>query len=121
MTHAAAWTAALNDGKIRIPTSGIKAVTPEMASVLRHELTHSFVPQITHDRAPTWLNEGIAQLEEGRTTADIGPRLASLYASGGRFHLISWKAIFRVTVLRKPLWLMRRAWLQWNISAPLMA
>jgi hypothetical protein len=81
VTHAAAWTTALNDGKIRIPTSGITAVTPELASVLRHELTHSFVLEITHGRAPTWLNEGIAQLEEGRTTADIGPRLASLYAS----------------------------------------
>jgi tetratricopeptide (TPR) repeat protein len=82
VTHAAAWTAALNDGKIRIPISGIKAVTPEMASVLRHELTHSFVAQITHSRAPVWLNEGIAELEQGLTTSAIGPRLAALYTSG---------------------------------------
>lgn len=82
VTHAAAWTAALNDGKIRIPISGVKAVTAEMASVLRHELTHSFVAQITHNRAPVWLNEGIAQLEQGSTTGAIGPRLAALYVSG---------------------------------------
>jgi tetratricopeptide (TPR) repeat protein len=82
VTHAAAWTAALNDGKIRIPISGVKAVTPEMASVLRHELTHSFVAQITHSRAPAWLNEGVAELEQGLTTGAIGPRLAALYASG---------------------------------------
>jgi Tfp pilus assembly protein PilF len=82
VTHAAAWTAALNDGKIRIPISGVKAVTPEMASVLRHELTHSFVAQITHSRAPAWLNEGIAELEQGVSTGAIGPRLAALYASG---------------------------------------
>lgn len=82
VTHAPAWTAALNDGKIRIPTSGVTVVTPELARVLRHELTHSFVLEITHGRVPTWLNEGIAQLEEGRTTAEIGARLASLYASG---------------------------------------
>ena len=82
VTHAAAWTAALNDGKIRIPISGVKAVTPEMAQVLRHELTHSFVAQITHGRAPGWLNEGIAELEQGMTTGAIGPRLAALYASG---------------------------------------
>ena len=87
VTHAAAWTAALNDGKIRIPTSGMTAVTPELAHVLRHELTHSFVLEITHGRAPTWLNEGIAQIEEGRTTAEIGARLASLYASGHQIPL----------------------------------
>lgn len=82
VTHAAAWTAALNDGKIRIPISGVKAVTPQMAQVLRHELTHSFVAQITHQRAPGWLNEGIAQLEQGMTTRAIGPQLAALYTSG---------------------------------------
>jgi tetratricopeptide (TPR) repeat protein len=82
VTHAAAWTSALNDGKIRIPISGVRAVTPEMASVLRHELTHSFVAQITHGRAPGWLNEGIAELEQGLSTGAFGPRLAALYASG---------------------------------------
>jgi len=87
VTHAAAWTAALNDGKIRIPTSGMNSVTPELAQVLRHELTHSFVNHITHGRAPTWLNEGIAELKEGRTTSEIGPRLASLYASGRQIPL----------------------------------
>jgi tetratricopeptide (TPR) repeat protein len=82
VTHAAAWTSAMNDGKIRIPISGAKSVTPEMASVLRHELTHSFVAQITHNHAPAWLNEGIAELEQGMTTSAIGARLAALYASG---------------------------------------
>jgi len=82
VTHAAAWTAALNDGKIRIPVSGMAAVNTELARVLRHELTHSFVQQIAHGRAPTWLNEGIAQLEEGQSTGAIGARLAELYASG---------------------------------------
>jgi tetratricopeptide (TPR) repeat protein len=82
VTHAAAWTSALNDGKIRIPISGAKSVTPEMASVLRHELTHSFVAQITHNHAPAWLNEGVAELEQGMTTSAIGARLAALYASG---------------------------------------
>jgi tetratricopeptide (TPR) repeat protein len=87
VTHAAAWTAALNDGKIRIPISGINAVTPELASVLRHELTHSFVAQITHNRAPVWLNEGVAQLEQGSSTRAIGPRLAALYSSGRQIPL----------------------------------
>jgi tetratricopeptide (TPR) repeat protein len=87
VTHAAAWTAALNDGKIRIPISGVTTVTPELASVLRHELTHSFVAQITHNRAPVWLNEGVAQLEQGSSTGAIGPRLAALYVSGRQIPL----------------------------------
>ena len=82
VTQAPAWTSALNDGKIRIPISGLKSVTPELARVLRHELTHSFVQNITHGRAPQWLNEGIAQLEEGMSTSVFGPRLASLYVAG---------------------------------------
>jgi tetratricopeptide (TPR) repeat protein len=87
VTHAPAWTAALNDGKIRIPISGIDSVTPDLAQVLRHELTHSFVAQIAHGRAPAWLNEGIAQLEEGRSTVEIGQRLAALYVSGNQVPL----------------------------------
>ena len=87
VTQAAAWTAAMNDGKIRMPISGLHSVTPELAHVMRHELTHSFVAQITHERVPTWLNEGIAELEEGRSTAAIGQRLAGLYVSGRQIPL----------------------------------
>ena len=82
VTHAPAWSSALNDGKIRVPISGVKSMTGELAQVLRHELTHSFIQQITHGHAPIWLHEGIAQLEEGRTTSAYGMRLAALYASG---------------------------------------
>ena len=87
VTQAPAWSAALNDGKIRIPISGIQSVTPQLSSVLRHELTHSFVQQITHGRAPQWLNEGIAELEQGMTTTSFGPRLAALYLSGHQIPL----------------------------------
>jgi Tfp pilus assembly protein PilF len=87
VTHAAGWTAALNDGKIRIPISGVRSVTPEMAHVLRHELTHSFIALITHNRVPSWLNEGVAQLEEGMTAGVYGPRLAALYTSGHQIPL----------------------------------
>jgi tetratricopeptide (TPR) repeat protein len=87
VTQAPAWSAALNDGKIRVPISGIKAVTPELARVLRHELTHSFVSQIAHNRAPQWLNEGIAEVEEGTTTRAFGSRLALLYSTGHQLPL----------------------------------
>jgi tetratricopeptide (TPR) repeat protein len=76
------WVGAVNDGKIRMPVSGLTAVTPELARVLRHELTHSFVRQITLGRCPTWFNEGLAQLEEGATTTGLGSQLARAFVSG---------------------------------------
>jgi hypothetical protein len=50
--------------------------------VLKHELTHSFVRQITMGRCPTWFNEGLAQLEEGATTATMGAQLARALTTG---------------------------------------
>jgi len=82
VTRAPAWTSAINDGKLRIPISGVASVTPELARVLKHELTHSFVSQMSGNRCPTWLNEGIAQLEEGKSSAPSGRQLAQLFAAG---------------------------------------
>lgn len=71
ITRAPSWVGALNDGRIRIPVQGLTSVTPELARELKHELTHSFVGQKSHYRAPTWLQEGIAQWMEGsRSTAN---------------------------------------------------
>lgn len=65
ITRAPSWVGALNDGRLRIPVQGLTAVTPELAHVLKHELTHSFIGQKTHYRAPTWVQEGVAQYMEG--------------------------------------------------------
>jgi tetratricopeptide (TPR) repeat protein len=73
ITRAPSWAGAINDGRIRIPVQGLTSVTPELAHVLKHELTHSFVGQKSHGRAPTWLQEGVAQYMEGRrSTASAG-------------------------------------------------
>jgi len=82
ITRTPTWVGALNDGKIRIPVSGLTQMTPDLARVLKHELTHSFVRQITLGRCPTWFNEGLAQLEEGSTTAALGSQLARALAAG---------------------------------------
>ena len=71
ITRAPGWVGALNDGRMRIPVQGLSAVTPELARVLKHELTHSFVGQKSHGRAPTWLQEGIAQWMEGRRSSGV--------------------------------------------------
>ncbi len=75
ITRAPSWVGALNDGRLRIPVQGLTGVTPQLAHVLKHELTHSFVGQKTRGRAPTWLQEGIAQYIEGLRS---GPSAAAL-------------------------------------------
>ena len=57
----------LFDGKIRIPIGGLSALTSEVRSVLLHELTHAFVFGKTRGNCPRWLQEGLAQLAEGKT------------------------------------------------------
>ena len=50
-------------------------MTDELARVLKHELTHSFVGQKTDGRCPVWLQEGIAQYMEGKRSRAMPPRL----------------------------------------------
>jgi tetratricopeptide (TPR) repeat protein len=80
ITRSPGWVGAINDGKVRVPVSGLTTLTPKVARVLKHELTHSFVRLITLGRCPTWFNEGLAQLEEGETTAGLGSQLARSFA-----------------------------------------
>src|ERR1035438_3505136 len=82
VTRAPSWSGAINDGKLRIPISGVQSVTPDLARILKHELTHSFVSQMSSNRCPTWLNEGIAQIEEGKSSASNGHPLAQMFGAG---------------------------------------
>jgi tetratricopeptide (TPR) repeat protein len=79
VTQAPSWTGAVNDGKLRIPVQGLTSVTPELARVLKHELAHSFINQLSAGRCPQWLNEGIAQAVEPKSLSSNGPRLAELF------------------------------------------
>src|SRR4051812_9183809 len=94
VTQAPAWTGALNDGKLRIPVQGVEFISPEMARVLKHELAHSFINQASGGRCPQWLNEGIAQLVEGRTIGTRGAGLAQLYKDGTQLPLRSLEKSF---------------------------
>ena len=58
------WSGGLYDGKIRLPIGGITKLNPQLRSVILHEFTHVLVAEITHNNIPTWLNEGLAQIEE---------------------------------------------------------
>jgi len=79
VTQAPAWTAALNDGKLRIPVQGLNSVTADLAQILKHELAHSFVNQLSMGRCPLWLNEGIAQAMEPRSLGSHGAWLGQLF------------------------------------------
>lgn len=79
VTHAPSWSGAVNDGKLRIPISGLTSMNSDLARVLKHELAHSFVNQASGGRCPTWLNEGIAQAMEPKSLAANGRRLTQLF------------------------------------------
>jgi len=58
--------AGLYDGKIRLPLPVGEAAVWELKRVLWHEYTHALVHDLSRGRCPTWLNEGIATLQEAR-------------------------------------------------------
>jgi tetratricopeptide (TPR) repeat protein len=79
VTQSPSWAGAVNDGKLRIPVNGLSSVTPELSRVLKHELAHSFINQLSGGRCPQWLNEGIAQALEPKSLSSRGRRLAELF------------------------------------------
>ncbi len=81
VTRAPSWTGALNDGKLRVPVEGLESVTGELSRILKHELAHSFINQITRNRCPVWLNEGVAQSLEPRSSVPQGRQLAQIFAA----------------------------------------
>ena len=82
ITQAPGWVGALNDGRIRVPVQGLTGVDAELSRVLKHELTHSFIQQKTHGRAPTWIQEGVAQWMEGKRSDENAAVLVQVYDQG---------------------------------------
>jgi hypothetical protein len=76
VTQAPTWSGALFDGKIRVPVEGLSSVTYELRSVFKHEMTHSFVRARSRAKCPAWLNEGLAEIEEGKSVSRIAGDLA---------------------------------------------
>jgi hypothetical protein len=91
ITRAPGWAGALNDGRIRVPVEGLYSMTDELARVLKHELTHSFVGQKTGGRCPVWLQEGIAQYMEGKRSRSNAGALISAYDHHMDFALASYE------------------------------
>jgi tetratricopeptide (TPR) repeat protein len=79
ITEAPSWAGALNDGKLRIPIGGLSSMNLEVERVLKHELTHSFVASLGSGHCPTWLNEGLAQIMEARSSSGMARELGQLF------------------------------------------
>ncbi len=77
VTGSHAWVNGLFDGRIRLPLGPALPARGELARLLTHEYAHAVIHHRARGRAPRWLQEGLAQVLEGRA-AD--PALA---ASGG--------------------------------------
>jgi tetratricopeptide (TPR) repeat protein len=91
ITRAPSWSGALNDGRIRVPVEGLTSMTDELARVLKHELTHSFVSQRTGGRCPVWLQEGIAQYMEGKRSRVNATTLTAAFDHHMEISLLSFE------------------------------
>jgi hypothetical protein len=91
ITRAPSWVGALNDGRLRVPVEGLSSMTDELARVLKHELTHSFVGQKTGGRCPVWLQEGIAQYMEGKRSRNNAGSLTAAYERHMEVSLLSYE------------------------------
>ena len=83
VTQTSKRTGGVFDGKIRVPIGSARTLNDRVRRTLVHELTHSFIHGKTRGTCPTWLHEGLAQMEEGKR-ADPGTlrALAREYRSG---------------------------------------
>ncbi|MBI5887596.1 MAG: hypothetical protein HZB82_02630 [Deltaproteobacteria bacterium] len=82
VTRSPAWAGALYDGRIKVPAGGITEKSSELEKVLFHEYTHSLVQRLSRGRAPTWLNEGLAQYEEGQDDSRYADALREFSRNG---------------------------------------
>lgn len=81
-TGALNWTGGLFDGtKIRLPVRNFRRDRRTIEAAIAHELTHFFVRSLA-PRCPTWLDEGVAQIREGRPPERERARLRAALSAG---------------------------------------
>lgn len=67
---APTWTAAVYNGKIRVPTGDLAEAPDEhLDRLLAHEFSHYLIERLAGARAPAWLQEGLAQHVEANGEA----------------------------------------------------
>lgn len=95
-TGAPEWTNAMYyNGEIIVPLDPKdQAKIKGLSTALRHELVHAFTADLSGSRCPAWLDEGLAQLLEGRTNPTLPSELRYLLKSGGPLPLNDLEAGF---------------------------
>lgn len=69
---APSWSAAAYNGKIRVPTGELDALSDEaLDRVLAHELGHYLIERLAGPRCPAWVQEGLAQHAEADGAAPV--------------------------------------------------
>ncbi|MFL6197006.1 MAG: peptidase MA family metallohydrolase [Thermoanaerobaculia bacterium] len=63
----------LYDGKIRVPLGDVSRFNNFAVSLMTHELAHALITDKTGDRAPRWLQEGLAQHVEMDQAEYVNP------------------------------------------------
>jgi tetratricopeptide (TPR) repeat protein len=80
VTGVHGWVTGLYDGRIRIPVKDFGTAEREIKGTIYHEYTHVAVQSITRV-CPSWLNEGLAQVYEGRESRSAASRVRKAHAS----------------------------------------
>ena len=84
------WIGGLYDGKIRVPLPGKEFDANHVRAILFHEYTHALVHDLTKDRCPQWLNEGLATYEGMKHGAPPVDQLAKALAAQ---QLVPWDGL----------------------------
>lgn len=66
LSGAPHWSGGLYDGKIRVPAYQKGFTQKEIEKIMRHEVTHAFIVEMSRGQCPPWLNEGLAVFEEAK-------------------------------------------------------
>ena len=76
-TGAPKWTSAMYfRGEITVPIQTGKGTNrQQLQRALRHEYVHAVIAELSRNKAPAWIDEGLAQLLEGRPNPILGPSL----------------------------------------------
>ncbi len=93
VTGVHGWVTGLYDGRIRIPVKDFSAAEREIRGTIYHEYTHVAVQSIT-SRCPAWLNEGLAQVYEGRERKSSRARVRKAAANESLISILNLRLPF---------------------------
>jgi tetratricopeptide (TPR) repeat protein len=86
VTQTPDWAGGFYDGKIRLPIGGISSLTPQLRGVLFHEFTHVVTVEMAGGDSPTWLHEGLAEIERRK---EFNRPFSDIKTAASQNHMLS--------------------------------